>query len=60
MTLDQLGMISAHADSLEDIAREFDAAGIGQHPHRGHAAVLRAMASSIRCDVCAGRVPQHL
>ena len=37
-------MVGRHLAQLEKIAGDLDAAGIGGHPTRGHAAILRNMA----------------
>ncbi len=47
-TTDQLARVEPHAARLEDIADGMDAAGIGGHPTRGHAVMLRYMASCLR------------
>ena len=50
-----LSKIEPHASRLEDAADKMDAAGIGGHPKRGHAAVLRDMAASLRADAARGK-----
>jgi hypothetical protein len=55
MTRDQ---IEEHAVRLERIAAGMIRDGIGGHPTRGHAAVLRQMAYSMRADAAQGITPQ--
>jgi hypothetical protein len=52
-----LSKIEPHAARLEDAADRLDAAGIGGHPKRGHAAVLRDMAGCMRAEAAQGKMP---
>ena len=54
-----LDEIEQHAKGLESAADGLDKSGIGQHPTRGHSAVLRRMASAMRVDAANGRVPHE-
>jgi hypothetical protein len=49
--------IEPHAARLEDAADQMDAAGIGGHATRGHAAVLRDMAACMRAEASQGKLP---
>jgi hypothetical protein len=49
-------MIEPHATALESCASAMEAAGIGCHPDRGHAALARRMAAHIRSEAALGRV----
>jgi hypothetical protein len=53
----QLARVEPHAQRLEDAADQMDAAGIGGHATRGHAAVLRDMAACMRADAATGKLP---
>jgi cold shock CspA family protein len=55
----QLEKIEPLAKRLEDAADKMDAAGIGGHAVRGHVAVLRDMASSMRADAVKGKMPDE-
>ncbi|MGO9683983.1 MAG: hypothetical protein ACLPTZ_15620 [Beijerinckiaceae bacterium] len=55
--MNQLAKVEPHAAELEKIADKMDAAGIGGHPRRGHAPVLRDMAGSMRADAAHGATP---
>jgi hypothetical protein len=52
-----LEKIEPHAKRLDDISDKLDAAGIGGHPTRGHAAILRDMARHMRADASLGKIP---
>lgn len=52
-----LAKVERHAAELEKAADHMDAAGIGGHPTRGHAVVLRNMASDIRANAAVGKMP---
>jgi hypothetical protein len=52
-----LTKVEPHAKRLEDAADRMDKDGIGGHATRGHAAVLRDMASSMRADASVGKLP---
>ncbi len=53
----QLVKVEPHAKRLEAAADAMDRDGIGGHPRRGHAAVLRDMASCMRADAAQGKLP---
>jgi len=52
-----LAKVEPHANRLEDAANKMDNDGIGGHETRGHAAVLRQMAGSMRADAAEGKMP---
>ena len=52
-----LALVEPHAKRLEDAADKMDSDGIGGHPTRGHAVVLRQMAGSMRADAAVGKLP---
>lgn len=52
-----LAKVEKHAAELEKAADHMDAAGIGGHPSRGHAAVARSMAADIRAKAVRGEMP---
>jgi len=52
-----LGKVEKHAAEMEKAAEHMDAAGIGGHPTRGHAAVLRNMAGDLRAQAAQGKMP---
>jgi len=52
-----LAKVEKHANELEKAADHMDAAGIGGHPTRGHAAVLRDMAGDLRAAAAKGVLP---
>jgi|SRR5580704_5177698 hypothetical protein len=55
--MNNLSKIEPHAAKLESAASAMDAAGIGGHPSRGHAAILRTMAGDLRSQAALGRMP---
>lgn len=55
--MNQLEKIEPHASRLEAAATSMDAAGIGGHPTRGHAAILRGMAGDLRSKAAKGELP---
>jgi hypothetical protein len=55
--VNHLAKVEGHARRLEKIAADMDAAGIGGHDVKGHAAVLRHMAGSMRADAAHGKMP---
>jgi hypothetical protein len=55
--MNNLQKIEPHAKRLEDAADRMDKDGIGGHATRGHAAVLRDMASCMRADAAVGKMP---
>jgi hypothetical protein len=55
----QLEKIEPHAARLEAAADKMDAADIGGHATKGHAAILRDMASCMRADAARGRMPSE-
>jgi len=57
MSTHLLSKVEPHAKALEDVADGLDHDGIGGHAQRGHAAVLRHMASCLRADASRGRTP---
>src|SRR5262245_37831471 len=57
MSNNNLAKIELHAKRLEAIADKMDQDGVGGHPTRGHAAILRQMASSMRADAARGKTP---
>lgn len=52
-----LAKVEKHASEMEKAADHMDAAGIGGHPSRGHAAVLRNMAGDLRAQAAQGKMP---
>ncbi len=52
--MNQLSKVEPHCEALEEIADALDAAGIGGHPRRGHAVILRDMAASLRSEASRG------
>ena len=52
----QLALVEPHAVALEKQAELMDEAGIGGHPKRGHAAILRDMAGCLRADAARGKL----
>jgi hypothetical protein len=54
-----LSKIETHAVRLEAAADKMDTDGIGGHPTRGHAAVLRDMAGCMRADAARGKTPDR-
>lgn len=50
-------LVKPHADRLHQVADDMEAAGIGAHPSRGHAAVLRHMADSMMAEAHSGKTP---
>jgi hypothetical protein len=54
--MNNLALVEPHAKRLEDAADKMDSDGIGGHPTRGHAVVLRQMASSMRADAAQGKL----
>jgi hypothetical protein len=52
-----IGKVEPHAVAVEKEADKMDDAGIGGHPSRGHAAVLRNMAGCMRADAVQGKMP---
>ncbi len=57
LAMNQLHKVEPHAVALEDAADRMDAAGIAGHPTRGHAVVLRTMATAMRADASQHKVP---
>jgi hypothetical protein len=55
--MNQLDKVAPHAQELERMADDLDAAGIGGHPTRGHAAILRTMACDLRAGAALGKTP---
>jgi hypothetical protein len=55
--MNNLTLVEPHAKRLEDAADRMDKDGIGGHASRGHAAVLRDMASCMRADAARGKMP---
>ena len=53
----QLSKVEPHAAALEAAADRMDADGIGGHPTRGHAAVLRDMVGCMRAEAAVGKTP---
>ena len=52
-----LSKVEKHASELEKAADHMEAAGIGGHPSRGHAAILRNMAGDLRANAARGVMP---
>lgn len=52
-----LAKVEKHASEMEKAAEHMDAAGIGGHPSRGHAAILRNMAGDLRAQAAQGKMP---
>jgi cold shock CspA family protein len=57
--MNNLSKVEPHALRLEAAADKMDAGGIGGHPTRGHAAILRDMAGSMRADAARGKMPNE-
>jgi hypothetical protein len=53
----QLSKVEPHAAALEAAADRMDADGIGGHPTRGHAAVLRDTVGCMRAEAAVGKTP---
>lgn len=51
------GMVEPHAKGLEACADGMEAAGIGGHPTRGHVAIMRNMAKTMRASAAMGQLP---
>jgi hypothetical protein len=51
------GMVEPHAKALEACADGMEAAGIGNHPERGHVALARKMAKHLRASAAMGQLP---
>lgn len=54
-----LGKVAGHADRLDAAADAMATDGVGLHQTRGHVQQLRNMASAMRADAAAGRVPHE-
>jgi hypothetical protein len=52
-----MGKVEPHASALESCAAGMEAAGIGGDPKRGHVAVLKRMAGSMRASAALGNMP---
>ena len=52
-----LPKIEPYAVKLENCAAAMEEAGMGGHPSRGHAAVLRDMAGKMRAEAATGKMP---
>lgn len=52
-----LAKVEKHAAELEKAADHMDAAGIGGHPTKGHAVMLRRMAADLRANAAKGELP---
>ena len=52
-----LPKIEPYAVKLENCAAAMEDAGMGGHPSRGHAAVLRDMAGKMRAEAATGKMP---
>jgi hypothetical protein len=52
-----MSLVEPHAKACEACAAGMEAAGIGGHPERGHAVVLRKMAGHMRAAAAMGQVP---
>lgn len=50
-------MVEPHAKALEACADGMEAAGIGNHPTRGHVAIARNMAKTMRASAAMGQLP---
>lgn len=50
-------MVEPHAKALEACADGMEAAGIGGHAQRGHVAIARKMASTMRASAAMGQIP---
>jgi hypothetical protein len=55
-----LEKVTPHASRLEDAADRMDKDGIGGHPTRGHAAVLRDMAADLRATAARSKMPYEV
>jgi hypothetical protein len=55
--MNHLPIVEPFAAGLEKIAGAMDESGLGGHATRGHAAILRQMASSMRADAAQGKMP---
>lgn len=53
----QIAKVEKHASELEKAAEHMDAAGLGGHPTRGHAAIARNMAGDMRAQAAQGKMP---
>ena len=50
-------VVEPHARNLETSADAMEGAGIGGHPTRGHAAIMRRMAADLRANAVQGKLP---
>lgn len=57
--MNNIALVEPHAQRLEAAADKMDKDGIGGHATRGHAAVLRDMASCMRADAARGKMPNE-
>lgn len=57
--MSSLDKVAKHADALDKIAGDMQADGIGLHATRGHAMMLKSMASAMRADAANGKVPHE-
>ena len=52
-----MAAVEPHAAGLEDHADRMEKDGIGNHPKRGHVAIMRHMASCMRAEAAMGKMP---
>jgi hypothetical protein len=52
-----MALVEPHAKACEACASGMEAAGIGGHPERGHAVMLRKMAGNMRAAAAMGQIP---
>jgi hypothetical protein len=55
--MNNISKVEPFASELEATASRMDANGIGGHPTRGHAAILRTMAGDLRAQGALGKMP---